>query len=328
MFAELLGDLESAAAALKQGLHYREAAVVYKDHLRRPREAADCLSEGGLFAEAIAIYEKESLFLEAGDLYMTMGQANEANAAYELEVHKRISAGDRLGGAKLLEEKLSSPEKANLILREGWPHSPQAAKCLAAQFELLARQQWHPEATSLIDSLRTENTRPDLLPSLAQVLLAQSAQYPDRLVRHAASDLVRVKSSQRLDCASPAEMSLLSRALMGLAPEDKLLARDAFRLASSRSQQIRNATPAAAVRKAHGPIQVRTFDLPKGIAWQTVKSCGTHFFGAGYGAKGLMLVRGNWEDRSRRLVGPCRHWARFRCCWNSTRRLHDRPEFS
>ncbi|MBI3890756.1 MAG: hypothetical protein HY303_04425, partial [Candidatus Wallbacteria bacterium] len=51
IYAELLGDFESAAAVLKQGRHFREAAVLYRDHLRRPIAAAHCLEEGGLLLE-------------------------------------------------------------------------------------------------------------------------------------------------------------------------------------------------------------------------------------------------------------------------------------
>src|SRR6185436_1005712 len=189
IFAELLGDLESAASALKQGRHFREAAVIYKEHLRRPREAAVCLAEGGLFAEAIAIYEQESMFVEAGDLYARIGQPDQANAAYESAVRHCLDGGDRLGGARLLEEKLNAPERALTVLSEGWPHSTQAGKCLQAEFELLARKSWHNQAAKRIEKLRNENTRAELISTLARVVTSQAVQYPDRLIRHSASDL-------------------------------------------------------------------------------------------------------------------------------------------
>ena len=48
IFAELMGDHNSAAATLADGGHFREAAVLYKERLRQPRQAADCLRRGGL----------------------------------------------------------------------------------------------------------------------------------------------------------------------------------------------------------------------------------------------------------------------------------------
>ena len=51
----LLGDFTNAAAALAAGKHWREAAVLYRDRLKRPDMAAKCLEQGGLWAEAIAV---------------------------------------------------------------------------------------------------------------------------------------------------------------------------------------------------------------------------------------------------------------------------------
>jgi hypothetical protein len=302
IFAELLGDLEAAASALKQGRHFREAAAVYKEHLRRPREAAACLVDGGLLSEAISIYEQESLFLEAGDLYARLGQGDQAKAAYQLEVERRLKGGDRLGGAHILEEKLGTPEEALTVLNEGWPHSQQAGKCLSTEFELLARKGWHSMAAARLEKLRSEHTRPDLIETLARVLTIQSSQYSDRGIRRFASDLVRVKASQRLETADTAmEISALGDCLIKLAPEDKLLARDVARFRALRKERFRANQRVTTARKAPGPILVRTFELPKGISWHTAKSCGGYFFAAGNGVdkqsgrKKLFLVRGDWE---------------------------------
>ncbi len=46
IFAELVGDLAGAAAALVAGGHFREAAVLYRDRLKQPLEAARCLEQG------------------------------------------------------------------------------------------------------------------------------------------------------------------------------------------------------------------------------------------------------------------------------------------
>lgn len=307
IFAELLGDLESAASALKQGRHFREAAVLYKEHLRRPREAAVCLAEGGLLLEAIALYEQELLYLEAGDLYARLGQEEQARAVYELEVQRRVTAGDRLGGAELMESKLNAPDQALTILSEGWPHSQQAGKCLAAEFELLARKSWHSRAVALLEKLRAENTQTDLVTILARVLATQSSQYPDRAVRHSAADLVRVKAGQRLETTvARTEISVLGDALTKLAPDDKLLARDVSRFTALRNEGLRTSHRIEPLHKLSGPILVRTLELPKGIFWHTVKSCGRHFIAAGSGLDqqsgrqhscrgNPFLLRGDWE---------------------------------
>ncbi|HSU53643.1 MAG TPA: hypothetical protein VLT36_06260, partial [Candidatus Dormibacteraeota bacterium] len=292
--------------------HFREAAALYKDHLRRPREAAVCLAEGGLFAEAIAIYEHESLFLEAGDLYAKLGQADQAKAAYQLEVERRLKQGDRLGSAQLLEQKIDEPEAALKVLNEGWPSSAQAGQCLAAEFELLARKSWHAKTVERLESLRVEATSANMVSTLARVLANQSAQYPDRVIRHSAADIVRVKASERLEtAASAAELSALTDTLNTLAPEDKLLARDSSRFTSNAKERFRrNKRLPARLGKAGHPILVRTFQLPKGVRWHTVKSCGGFYFAAGNGSnpqsgeKALVLIRGDWEGMQQPLGFP------------------------
>jgi hypothetical protein len=55
IYAHLLNDLVAAASALRSGKHWREAAALYREKLRQPVEAANCLIEAGLLAEAITI---------------------------------------------------------------------------------------------------------------------------------------------------------------------------------------------------------------------------------------------------------------------------------
>ncbi len=304
IFAELLGDLEAAASALKQGRHFREAAVVYQEHLRRPREAALCLAEGGLFPDAIALYEKQSLFLEAGDLYQRIGQLEQASAAYRLEVEKLLRQEDRLAAAKLLEDRLKSPEEAVAVLAQGWPQSAQALQCLDAQFAFLARHGRHAQGMALIENLRVEQTRPELVAPLASLLSRQNAKYPDRQVRRAAADVTRVKAGERLDTAPPAEAVLLADALVKLAPEDRLLARDAVRFVAQRNEQFRRRITPPPLKVKHAPVLVRKFQLPGEFRWHTVKSCAGCFFAAGYGRDNLVVLRGNWEGNVQGMNWP------------------------
>jgi tetratricopeptide (TPR) repeat protein len=305
IFAELLGDLESAASALKQGRHFREAAVVYQEHLRRPREAALCLAEGGLFQDAIAIYEKESLFFEAADLYLRIGEMEKAAAAYRLEIEKLLRREDRLGAAKVLEEHLESPDEALSVLADGWPNSSQALPCLEAQFSFLARHGRHAQGIALVEQLRAERTRPGLVPPLAGLLSRQSAQYPDQRVRKAAADVTRAKAGERLELAPPAEAVQLADAIVKLAPEDRLLARDAVRFVAKRNESFRRRVVVPPPpQKGHAPVLVRNFQLPAGFRWHTIKSCATCFFAAGFGRDNLVLLRGDWDGKVQAVNWP------------------------
>jgi tetratricopeptide (TPR) repeat protein len=135
--AELLGDLSAAATVLKEGRFFAEAAALYRDHLHQPRAAAECFVAGGFFTEAIAIFEKERAFLELGDLHRWLENEPAAEIAFRKAVEVKVGALDFTAAAVLLEERLRAPDEALALLGNGWPDSPQAALCLAAEFTLL-----------------------------------------------------------------------------------------------------------------------------------------------------------------------------------------------
>jgi tetratricopeptide (TPR) repeat protein len=300
IFAELLGDLESAASTLKQGKHFAEAAKLYKDHLRRPREAAKCLAEGGQFMDAIAIYEQEQSFLEVGQLYLQLGRTEDAMGAFRREVEKYLRANDFVTAARLTENELGSPREALGILTLGSQHQLQSMQCLQACFDLMARKSWHEEACELVSSLRKQSPKADRTASIAQLLSAQSAHYPDHAVRGLAADAARVLIGGRLQTAPPSEALQLTNSLVKLAPEDRLLARDAIRFMAARNEALRKQAKTPPPAKPAGvSVLVRTFDLSKGLregfTLHTVKSCGAYFFALGYTKKESVLLRGNWE---------------------------------
>ncbi|HLX69894.1 MAG TPA: hypothetical protein VKV04_09740, partial [Verrucomicrobiae bacterium] len=112
VYAELLGDLVSAANAFKQGRLFREAALLYEEHLRNPLEAARCLAEGGLLAEAIERYEKLGRWLDVADLYERMGDETAAREAIRRVIQESLGRNDILTAAKLTEERLHEPDEA------------------------------------------------------------------------------------------------------------------------------------------------------------------------------------------------------------------------
>ena len=60
-----LDDVElgaGRAGVLEEGAHYLEAASLHRDHLSQPLEAARCLERGGVYHQAIEIYEQHSWF--------------------------------------------------------------------------------------------------------------------------------------------------------------------------------------------------------------------------------------------------------------------------
>ncbi|MBI3099254.1 MAG: tetratricopeptide repeat protein [Planctomycetes bacterium] len=294
IFAELLGDLTSAAAALEQGRHFREAATLYLERLKLPLKAAACLARAGLFLEAIRLYEEHQAFVEVGDLYTSIGRPEDAEKAYRKGVSILWQQSDFIGAAALLEEKVRAPDEALAVLAQGWPHSAQAGKCLKAGFHLLGKLGRHGDATRRVAALRMEEPPARLALPLAESLAEVAVTYPDRTVRERAADLNRVTVGRRLPSADPAESRRLTQTLTRLDPEDKVLARDAERYTRRWSDLSRLATVLRPPKR--GPTLIRKFQLPQEVEWGAVQSRDAWFYAVGTreGHKAVGL-RGRWD---------------------------------
>lgn len=315
IYAELLGDWNSAAAVLREGLHFAEAAMVYRDRLNQPLVAAECFAAGGLFQEALAIYEKENRFLELGDLQRKLGDEPAAEAAYWRVVERMTASGDLLGAASLLEDRLRSPDKALVMLGKAWPGAPQASLCLAEQFALLGRLERHDAAQRRVVELRDESTPVRLVIPLAEVLATVRKNYPDGALRILAADVARQKIGPRLAMGEAGEARAGTRILCELAPEDRLLARDASRFLAARLEVLARRTPPAlpppprkpGANRVLAPLPDYSFLLENCGEIIEVKRCGQHFLLSMYPKRflsgrsfpdtldgGITVLRGNW----------------------------------
>jgi len=192
IFAELLGDLHSAANALKQGRYFREAALLYDEQLKNPLEAARCLAEGGLLAEAIERYIKLERWLEVADLHERLGNRAEAEAAIRRVVEERRSQDDIMTAARLVEERLHAPDEALEMLLGAWPASKQAVSCVGEAFQLLGKLGRHEVALERMIRFGREPVSKALLLPLLTVFGRVAHEFPHDGVRHRAADLTRV----------------------------------------------------------------------------------------------------------------------------------------
>ena len=142
-----LGDFNSAAAgALVAGKHWRRRRVLYRDRLNRLDAAAGCLEKGGLWAEAIELYEQMANFEKMGDLVHPNRSAGRGPKGMAAGGRKTPGAGDSIGAAEMLETSLQDPNEALEVLAAAWPAFSQAGRCLAAEFALLGRLGRHEAA--------------------------------------------------------------------------------------------------------------------------------------------------------------------------------------
>ncbi len=319
IFGMLLGMFDQAAAALVAGRHWREAAVLYRTRLHRPDEAARCLEQGGLWSEAIGLYEDLGEFEKAGDLLAGLDQPDEAARCYRQAVLRHQLAEDFLSAARVLETKLAVPDEALQRLEEGWPNSPQAARCLEESFRLLARLGRHERVLERIGQLRQSAASGWLAVTLADSFAVLATTYPNQAVRPVAADAVRTIAAGRLREASSGEQRQLIGAIRRLAPEDRLLDRDCQRYLRA-GRTVMPPAPVAATRRGPGGgqsrrlVPVKEFSLFPGIKtlWQSAASVGDRFFAAGYRphAGKWMVVAAEclWDGTHRWLVSP-QAWA-------------------
>jgi len=297
IYAGLLGDLVSAAKVLKQGNHFREAALLYEEQLNSPLEAARCLAEGGLLAEALERYEKLGRWLDVADLQERLGLRAAAEATIRRVVNERVAQDDILGAARLVEERLRADDEALEMLLRAWPSSRQAASCVGAAFQILARLGRHSLVLErLTEFARDPLPRPLVLPLLT-ALAGLAREYPHEPVRHRAGDFSRVLIARQL--AEPSlpldESGRLMECLVRLAPQDRLLARDANRhLAGRRERELRRRRVTPPPVPGNRPVVVGRFELPRQMEWLRLRNEWHWFYAAGVTAKRLTIVRGVW----------------------------------
>jgi tetratricopeptide (TPR) repeat protein len=297
ILAELLGDFAAAAAVLAQGHHFREAAILYRDRLKKLIDAARCLAQAGLWSEAVAIYEAEQQFEIVGDLYVRLQQPDLAEQAYRRAVELLTKQQDFHGAAQLLERKLSAHDEALALLDSAWPWSHQAAKCLKSYFELLGRLGRHQSARERIVSLGSAERSVVRSGMLMQILPDIARHYPDKAVSAVAADTTRVLAGRCLPGADVAESQRLVAAVVGLDRHDKLLRRDGHRY---NTQRTARAPSRAAPQKSQRTVATRihSFQLPTDVTWKTAVSTGEAYWAAGITGitpEKFVLLRGDWE---------------------------------
>ncbi|HTB83793.1 MAG TPA: hypothetical protein VK742_09085 [Candidatus Sulfotelmatobacter sp.] len=307
IYAELLGDTVSAANTLKQGLHFREAAFLYEEHLKNPGEAARCLAEGGLLPEAIDLYTKLGRWLDVADLHSRLGNHVAAEEAVRRVVRDRMAHNDMVGAAKLLDQRVGATDEAIALLLRGWPHSEQAAECISEALHIYARLGRHDAAFELIGRLPS-NPAPRLVLPLLKALGQPARTYPNEKVRHRAADFSRVLIAHQLanEILPPDQTARLMEHLVQLAPEDRLLARDANRHLFGRREselRVRRATPPPVSGKK--PIVVRRIELPRQMEWLQLRSEWNFFYVVGATSQRLTLVRGSWDGEVQSLSWNC-----------------------
>lgn len=229
IYAQLLGDLSSAALVLKEGRRWREAALLYRDHLHSPLEAARCFVQARMLAEAIPIFEKERAWKELGDLHLQLGDTAAAHAVFRKWIAELLANDRPLGAAEVLIIRLDARAEALALLAGQWPDGAQGDACLQELFDLHGGAGEHAAAREAVATQSAKIARHGVTPPAPDWLCHVARNYPDRAVRLFAEDTGRRRIAHALRAADPAEHRRLIARLNGLVPDDRLLPRDVQR---------------------------------------------------------------------------------------------------
>jgi len=294
-YAELLGDLSSAANVLERGGHHLEAAVLYRDHLHNPLAAAKCLAAAGQLPEAIALYETHGEWETAADLHERLGDREGAREMWRRAVEAALQRENRLEAAGYLLNRLDARREALDLLFDAWPDHPSAFVCLERGFELLAEREEHEEARArLANVIERRATQPRV--PLLQFLGWVQETYPEPGIRQKATHGVQCAVAQRLSESGvdAREARSLLRFVRGVRRDDRLLGRDVSRYCDELGERLRQEAAASPVVERAARL-IRTWALPQQTEWLHLIRHRHWVFAVGLDGEDLCCVRGIWE---------------------------------
>lgn len=276
IYAQLLGDFLQAAQSLEKGKLYRPAALIYCERLHNRRKAAEMYCLAGDFDLSLDLYKKMGLHIEAGELYQRLGQLELATDEYWKHVKNLCNQDRPCDAADVLVDKLNQPDNAIELLKENWPHGPQAKTCAQKTFDLLAQLGRHEDSIQQIDRLVSNSGVVDVGVWPAEFLAGLVGSYPDKTVRQHAQHGLFINASQAVRSSSNMQcISAITNSLCRGVPEDKLLQRDAHFFVQQRRRDVeeqakantRATTAFPKIDKAKTLAPAKTISLTGGYDW-------------------------------------------------------------
>ncbi|KRT17468.1 hypothetical protein ASU31_02680 [Pedobacter ginsenosidimutans] len=278
VYAHLLGDLDRAARTLQDGKHYREAAAIYKDHLNNKNLAAGCLEKGGLLNEAINLYVDLANYEKVGDLYVQMGQKQQALKYYEDVVLQSLGARDHLKAASIIELKIGDPKRSEEVLLNGWHNNNQAEQCLKHYFEIKVQNGIPLNKT--VNAFYTEQLSKGKSTVFLRVLANVAENSEDDSFRETALNICYEIVSQQTAAGDFSALKMMDRFMH----QDPMIVQDINRYTINHYKEIKQ-------QQADYYIQ-----LDREIKWVDFCSFHDQLIGIGIKNETMQLLRMKWED--------------------------------
>lgn len=283
IYANLLGDWTSAAKALIDGHRYRDAVAIYLHKLNNRPAAAKCLEDAGLLDQAAALYAECRQFEKAGDLHARLGNREQARELWQAEVEAQR---DPIVKARLLAEKLDDPAAALELLDAAWRSGNRSQVAIGAIFALYRQRDAIAEAVALLRQV-FEHPLPAIpLRTRLKFCHEEVLRWPDpRLAAEFEKQAFR-RIGRELSQGSRDGAGLLAF-LPQLAPDDRLLVRDARRFSVHRHPP--KVASDAAFQGLLRPQQI--VRIPSEARWDSISPLPKGISVAGYGADMLAVAQ-------------------------------------
>ncbi|HLP37079.1 hypothetical protein [Lacibacter sp.] len=277
IYAHLMGDYSSAANVLEQGNLYREAAALYKDHLKNTSAAASCLERGGLYTEAIELYKELQQDEKAADLFMKINQPSNAEQYYEKAIISKLKNSDYLDASRVMYEKMDQPERAKIILLDGWNNTNQYEPCLKKFFDIVHVTE-AKRTEEIVGLIYTKELPRYKRPGLLNVLEYVNKKHADEAVKEKVQNIAYKIIH---DEAEEGNVQLL-HSLKRFVPGDLLIGADASRYITNNKKQT--------FQEDHSKL----LHLDQSIKWLKAISHRNQFLAIGSKNGHLQMARGNW----------------------------------
>jgi MoxR-vWA-beta-propeller ternary system domain bpX3 len=280
IYANLLGDFQSAARVLEEGRYYQEAAILYKDHVKNLEMAASCLERGGLTLQAIELYDELKRYEKVGDLYQKIEQPVKARRYFEASALAHINRFDFIEAARVEGDKLRNHERAMSTLLRGWSESNQNEACLNKYFDKVKEKEpdMLPEKVKMVYEYQTPKPKKLILLNMLGNMIEKNK---DETFRETARNIAYEVLAEGVEEGNIVALNHLKKFL----PDDRLIASDL-------GQFVRNHKYV----KPTNPTISKSFQLDSTIKWLTAACHRNQYVALGIKNNRLHLVRGNWYD--------------------------------
>ena len=126
---KLLRNEYAAAAILKEGHFYNEAANVYLKRCKDTYQAAECYEMARSYAKSIKLYKELDMHEKVGDIYTKVNDTKKAQHQYQIVVDEYTKNDQYVKAALIYRKKMHNTDAANKLLLTGWKDNKDAVNC-------------------------------------------------------------------------------------------------------------------------------------------------------------------------------------------------------